>query len=280
MNVTIEQIIKLSDSEYKYVNDRIDFKDADNDFISAFRSKDEAVYCIYDDNKPLGLVEFIIEKNAYLYIYINPLLRNRGFGSSVLELCEEKLVANNVENVMTRYINNDKEAKTFAYQKGYRRKFSSRYMKYTDGKFDVPDLPVKQYQDKYYESAHEMYARVFHEMRKSVGDFPDSVVEQPNENMRNNWSNTAYERFVYIQDDIVIGYAHIEGNCIGSISIRKEYQGQGFGRNFMKFICNEILNKGYEEVFLYCVLGNNNASKLYDSLNFRELYTVEYAIKE
>lgn len=124
-----------------------------------------------------------------------------------------------------------------------------------------------------------MYAEAFHEMRISVGDFPDSVVEQPNENMRKHWAETANERFVYIKDDIIIGYAHIKDNCIGSISVKKEYQGQGIGRSFMKFICNKILDNGYKEINLYCVIGNVKAKRLYDSLNFKEVYTVEFAAK-
>lgn len=278
-NLIINPIVRLSDSEYKKVYDQIDFKDADEEFISAFRSKDEAINCVYDGDKLVGLVELVVKKNAYLYIYINPVFRNRGLGKCVLKLCEEQLSTKNVEKIFTRFrIDNTKSAK-FACINGYNRKFTSIYMVYIEDKFYIPELPVKQYQDEYYESAHKMYAEAFHEMRISVGDFPDSVVEQPDDNMRKDWANTVYERFVYIQDDVIIGYAHIEDNCIGSISIRKEYQGQGIGRSFMKFICNKILDEGYKEVFLYCVLGNIKAKRLYDSLNFKEVYTVEFATK-
>ena len=35
---------------------------------------------------------------------------------------------------------------------------------------------------------NEMGAKAFHEMRISVGDFPDSAIEQPNDKMRQYWA--------------------------------------------------------------------------------------------
>jgi mycothiol synthase len=123
-----------------------------------------------------------------------------------------------------------------------------------------------------------MYAKAFHEMRVSVGDFPDSVIEQPSENMRKYWAKTANERLVYIQDGMIVAYAHIDGDEIGSVSVRYQYQGQGIGRNFVKYISNKILDEGNDAVSLYCVVGNK-ARSLYDSLGFQKVYTAEYVTK-
>jgi mycothiol synthase len=151
-------------------------------------------------------------------------------------------------------------------------------MKYTGNRFDITEQLIRNYCDKDYDSAHEMYAKAFHEMRVSVGDFPDSIIERPSENMRKYWAKTADERFVYIHDDVIVGYAHIDGDEIGSVSVRSQYQGQGIGQNFVKYICNKILDNGNDEVSLYCVLGNK-ARRLYDRLGFQEVYTAEYATK-
>lgn len=115
-------------------------------------------------------------------------------------------------------------------------------------------------------------------MRVSVGDFPDSVIEQPSENMRKYWAKTANERLVYIKDGIIVGYAHIDGNEIGSVSVQNQYQGQGIGRNFVKYICNKILDEGNDAVSIYCVIGNK-ARNLYNSLGFQEMYTADYVVK-
>jgi len=41
-------------------------------------------------------------------------------------------------------------------------------------------------------------------MGVSVGDFPDSIIEKPSENMRKYWAKTADERLVYIHDEIAM----------------------------------------------------------------------------
>lgn len=276
MNITIR---KMFEFDYESACMLLDFRDADEEFLSAFRSKDENVYCIYDNEQLVGMLEFLIDKNSFIYIYVEPIFRDKGIGLSVLKLCEDILLSKNVEKLGTRYRADCKRFKAFANKNGFNRKFTSQYMKYLDGRFDVPELPIEQYQDKYYESAHEMYANAFHEMRINIGDFPDSVVEQPSDIMRKNWANTSNERFVYIVDNKIVGYAHVHGNTIGSVSIRKEFQGQGIGRNFMKFLCNKIYDEGHSVVSLFCVLGNKKAKNLYYSLNFKNVYTSEYAIK-
>lgn len=104
------------------------------------------------------------------------------------------------------------------------------------------------------------------------------MIEQTNDYMRKYWDSTKKERLVYVQGSEIIGYAHVVGNEIGSISVKSQYQGQGIGRMFMKFICNKILDEGYKAVSLFCVVGNW-AKRLYDSLGFIEVYTFDYAIK-
>jgi len=151
-------------------------------------------------------------------------------------------------------------------------------MRYSEGKFAIQSQPVRQYCDKDYDSTHEMYAKAFHQMRVSVGDFPDSIIEQPSENMRKYWEMTAAERLVYIHEGSIVGYAHIHGNQIGSVCVGIQYQGCGIGRNFVKHICNTILGEKNDSITLYCVVGNR-ARKLYESLGFKELYLVENVVK-
>ncbi len=275
MNITVR---KMSDTEYDKVFELSNFEDADAEFLLALKNKEENFNCIFDDDQLVGIVQLIIKKNAFLYLFIIPEFRNKGIGSTALKLCEERLHTNSVEKITTTYRMDNIHSKAFVNKFGYTRKFSSAYMKYSGGRFDILEQPIKNYCDKDYDLAHEMYAKAFHEMRVSVGDFPDSVIEPPSENMRKYWAKTADERLVYTQDGMIVGYAHIDGDEIGSVSVRSEYQGQGIGRNLVKYICNKILDDGNEAVSLYCVVGNK-ARKLYDSLGFQEIYISEYVTK-
>ena len=151
-------------------------------------------------------------------------------------------------------------------------------MKYSGSKFEITVLPVRGYCDEDYSTAHGMYARAFHEMRVRVGDFPNSIIEEPNDKMRNHWEKTSDERFVYIMNNEIVGYAHVEGNEIGSISIKPEMQGKGIGRDFVKYICNKLIDDGMAPIILFCVVGNW-AKNLYTSLGFQEVYTADYSMK-
>lgn len=151
-------------------------------------------------------------------------------------------------------------------------------MKHTEGKFEIGQLPVRTYSDEDYLQGHALYAQAFHEMRIKVGDFPESMVEQPSEKNRQGWNADATNRFTWEENGEIVAHGHLEGNEIGSVSVRTDLQGQGIGKNFVMYLCNEIYNRGYKEVVLWCVVGNN-ARKLYDSLGFRELYVAEFAYK-
>lgn len=275
MNITIRE---MSDTDYDSAYELFNFEDADADFVLDLKKKEKSLRCICEEDKVVGIAQLIIGKNAFLYLFIVPVFRNKGYGEKALKLCEECLCTNKAEKITTTYKIDNIQSKAFANKHGYVRKFSSAYMKYAGDRFDIPAQPIRKYCDNDYSSAHEMYAKAFHIMRVSVGDFPDSIIEQPSENMRNYWAKTANERLVYMKDGIIVGYAHIDGDEIGSVSVRNQYQGQGIGRNFVKYICNEILKEGNDAVSIYCVIGNK-ARNLYDSLGFQEIYTADFAVK-
>jgi mycothiol synthase len=255
----------------------LNLEDADASFLEALADM-ITMYSIWNDNDLVGVAQLKEGGKAFVYVFIDTRYRCNGIGDRALILCEQILRDAGADTIMTYYRIDHDASKSFAKKHGYIRSFSSTYMKYNSDKFDIPFLSIREYNDEDYESTHDMYARAFHEMRTRVGEFPDSVIEQPNEYMRKHWDSTKKERLVYVQDNEIIGYAHVVKNVIGSISIKSKYQGQGIGRMFMKFICNKIFEEGYKEVSLYCVVGNW-AKLLYDGLGFVEIYTFEYALK-
>ena len=242
MGISIRQ---MTDIDYDLASNRLNFEDADTVFVEAFENK-KNMYSIWNENDLVGVAQIKEGKKAYVYVFIDTLYRCNGIGDLTLNLCEQILRDAGAETIMTTYQIDHDAAKLFAKKHGYIHSFSSTYMKYDGDKFDIPFLSIREYNDVDFESAHEMYARAFHEMRIRDGDFPDSVIEQANDYMRKYWDTTKKERLVYVQGSEIIGYAHVVGNEIGSISVKSQYQGQGIGRMFMKFICNKILDTDFE----------------------------------
>ena len=144
--------------------------------------------------------------------------------------------------------------------------------------FEEKALPVRKYREEDFVAAFTLEDEAFHEMRLGTGCFPDSKRSEPSEDMRNFYAEHAEGEYVYLEGDEIIGFAQIDGAELSSVSIKLSHQGKGLGRDFTKFLVNRILEKG-ETPFLYCVVGNDKARRLYESLGFKEISCNTYAEK-
>ncbi|MBD5475392.1 MAG: GNAT family N-acetyltransferase [Lachnospiraceae bacterium] len=259
---------------------QIDMNDADTDFINAVSENDENIYSVLYQESTVGLALSEKGRYAFLYIYIFSAYRHRGFGRVAALLLEQELYTCNPVNISTYYRTDNCIANKFAKDYGYIKEFSSDYMVYSGPCFEPMTVPVRQYKDEDYPEAHSMYAEAFHLMRLSTGCFQDSVPEPASEEGRKYWSDTENERLVFLNGEEIVGYAHIEGSEIGSVSVKPDCQGKGIGKVFVKYIVNMLINNGYTNIFLYCVVGNNRAKQLYDELGFITVYRNDYAKKK
>lgn len=269
----------ISENEYDEVRDLL-LQDIETskEFLWVEQNKPRTLTVVYMKGKIVAVALIISgKKMSSLNVFVSPKYRNKGIGQSVVQYGENKL-NKEAGKIMTNFHADNEVSKRFARSLGYQREFSSAYMKHTEGKFPIGKFPIRLYRDEDYLQSHALYAQAFHEMRIKTGDFPDSKIEQPSEKNRQGWNLDAANRFTYVENDEIAGHGHLEGNEIGSVSVRTALQGRGIGKNFVMYLCNEIYNRGYKEVVLWCVIGNN-ARKLYDSLGFRELYIEEFACK-
>lgn len=262
-------------SEYLPMMDR---GDADPEFYGAVAENDEEIYAVRARDTVVGLCCISGDADGFLYVYIFPRYRGRGYGWAAVGRAEGKMRSPNLESITTCYDCGNEAAREFARACGYVRGFSSAYMKYQGGPFEEKPLPVRQYRDEDYAQAQKLSAEAFHQMRVGTGCFPDSVPEVPSAEMRRHWADTAGERYVYVLEDELVGYADLDGAELSCVAIKISRQGQGLGKAFVRFLVNRLLEKGHGEPFLYCVVGNK-ARRLYDSLGFREAACGEYAKK-
>lgn len=271
---------KISENEYDSVKEiLLQDEGTSEDLWWAVETEPETLTIVYSDEKIVGLVQIIPGKNtSSLVVFVTPEYRCKGIGHALIIYGENILSEIQPKEILTNYLSDNENSRIFAQKHGYERNFSSACMKYEGDKFDMGELPIRQYCDDDYLQAQKLYAEAFHEMRVSVGDFPNSEVQQPNEKNRIAWDNDSANRYTYIENGEIIGHAHLENNEISSISVRSDLQGKGIGRKFVKYLCNEIYNQGHKEIILWCVIGNK-ARNLYDSLGFKELYITEFAHK-
>ncbi len=222
----------------------------------------------------------ILVDDGFLYVYIFPAYRNKGYGRLVVAAAEQRMKDASAESVHTTWLNGNEQAKRFAERNGYRRTYASAMMAYRGEAFPEEELPIRHFRDEDYPEAFTLSAEAFHAMRLSSGWFPDSVTAQPSEASRKRWAEDAENEYVYVLDDEIVGHACIDGTVLDEVSIKIPHQGKGLGRKFVKYLTNRILEKGDGEPTLWCVVGNDKARALYDSLGYEEVCRNDFGEKK
>ena len=281
MKIVIEkngfQICKVDDtSEYISFVDRLDI---DSDTYETLKKNNEYTHVIFHDGEAIGFTIYDSSEEAFIYIYIFPQFRHHGFGYTVEQLLEEGYKDKDVK-IASVYLKDNEAAKRFIKKCGFIDEFSSDCMVYDGEKFDIPELGIRQYEDKDYIDAFRLSDEAFHVMRLSVGHFPDSKLSEPSEESRKDWLKYAEDSYVYVINDEIVGYGNLEDSTINSVSIKISQQGKGYGRNFVKYLTNVIIDKGKEKPSLWCVVGNAKARSLYESLGYKQTESITIANKK
>ncbi len=277
MNERIE-IIKLDDVT-PYL-DKIDRKDAEPGLLEEVSENGDEVFFIRVSDTIVGTAYISDDARAFVYVYIFPEYRNRGYGESAVSAAEQMIKTSPLLRILTAYNDQSEAAKRLAEKHGYLKKYSSALMEYRGERFEEPELPVRKYRDEDFDEAASLSAEAFHVMRLSTGCFPDSVVAQATEEDRKYCAENAENEYVIELNGEIVGYAAIDGTELEEVSIRIPHQGKGLGRKFVKYLTNRIIEKGEGKPTLWCVVGNVKARNLYDSLGFKEIYRDDFAEKK
>jgi GNAT superfamily N-acetyltransferase len=253
--------------------------DAGADLLRVLDEEPERFISAFMDDTLVALAQLEASTpQSYLHVFVAPRYRRQGIGTAMVQVAETQLQAGGTRTVSISFRSGVAAPLGFARKLGYTPYYSLVYMQWTGGFFSQEEVPVRLYSDEDFLPAHSLYAIAFHEMRVRVGCFPDSVVAEPNEGRRTAWKADAEDRFVYELNGEIAAYSHLHGNEISSVSVRSDLQGRGIGRKFVKYLCNEIYQRGHAAVILCCVAGNE-ARQLYDSLGFQETHITEYMRK-
>ena len=259
---------------------QIDRADADADFYKDVSSNKGHLYAVCYDGEVVGVSSIIDDADAYVYVYIFPQHRCKGYGYLAVGASEQLLQSTPLESITTAYDSNNAVAEKLAKKCDFLLKHESLVMEYPGKKFGIPELPIRKHRDEDFLEAYTLSAEAFHIMRLETGHDPNSVPYPADENARQECLRTADERYIYALGDKIIGCAHIDGAEIDNIAIGIAYQGNGYGRKFMKYLTNEILAQGIGKPFLYCLASNKKALQLYQSLGYVEIFRNAYAVKK
>ena len=260
--------------------DKITDSDAEPWLTEEVSENGDEIFFIRVSDTVVGTAYISDEAKAFVYVFIFPEYRNRGYGESAVIAAEQTIKTTPLKCIVTAYNSRNETAKRFAKRHGYVKKYASALMEYRGEKFDEPELPVRNYRDEDFSEAYAMSDEAFHVMRLSTGSFPDSTLSEPDEEDRKYCAENAENEYVIELNGEIVGYAAIDGTELDEVSIKIPHQGKGLGRKFVKYLTNRILEKGDGEPTLWCVVGNVKARNLYDSLGFKEIYRDDFAEKK
>ncbi len=277
---TMENKIELRKAENpsKYLP-RIPRVETERDFYSEVEGNSEEIFEILADGELIGLAYIEDDEEAFVYVYIFAEHRGKGYSYPAALAAKKAIKTSPVKSIQTGYDANNALAKKLAEKCGYAPTFASAIMKYGGEKLAEKPLPIRAYRDEDFLEAYTLTDEAFHNMRLGTGLFPDSKLAPPTDKERAHWNETASERFVYEKDGEIVGCGRICEDTLSFIAIKIARQGEGFGRDFVTFLTNRLLEKGEGEPRLWCVVGNDKARKLYESIGFRETDRAEYAKK-
>lgn len=214
-------------------------------FSKDLELESEMIRVAYLEKEIVGLVQLEPDKDtSFVVVFVSINHRNKRIGKALIKYAEDYLKEIQTKKIMTTYSINNENSMRFARKHGYERCFSSTYMKHAGGEFLSELIPVRHYCDEDYPDAFKLSTEAFHEMRVSVGDFPDSKVGEPSKQSWDEWKQDSKNRYTYFIDGEIVGHGCLEGNEIGSISVRRDMQGKGIGKRFVKYLCNELYNRG------------------------------------
>ena len=270
------EIAKIKSTE-EYIS-RIDVAEIGEDFAEEVKKNGEEIFGIFHEKTIIGLAYVESDSKPFIVIYVFKEYRNQGFGALAFQTIEKELKPKS-ESIHTVYIQSNEIAKRFAMKMGFHPTWASSFMKYRGERFEEPNLTVRKYRDEDYLECFALAEEAFHRMRVGTGCFPDSKMREPSEESRKAWLEEAENEWVLLENDAIVGYAHAEDEELNSVSIKIDHQGKGLGRAFVKYMTNRLFDRGAKEPALWCVVGNNNARHIYDTLGYQEVFTEQFADK-
>ncbi len=270
--------IRKAENPSKYLP-RIPRVDTEADFYSEVEENSGEIYEISVCGEVIGLAYIEDDEEAFVYVYIFAEHRRKGYSYPAALAAEKSIKASPVKSIQTGYDANNALAKRLAEKCGYAPGFASAIMKYGGEKLVEKPLPIRAYCDEDFLEAYTLTDEAFHKMRLDTGLFPDSKLAPPTDKERAHWNETASERFVYEKDGEIVGCGRICADALSFIAIKIARQGEGFGRDFVIYLTNRLLEKDEGKARLWCLVGNDKARKLYESLGYRETDRAEYSFK-
>jgi ribosomal protein S18 acetylase RimI-like enzyme len=139
-------------------------------------------------------------------------------------------------------------------------------------KFIEPDIRPVNYKESYFDIEIEKESDLFYEMRLQNDMKPYRLSDESSDikgNIKKFFdSNRETFLFLFSDNNEYIGSVLYLKNYIQSLCVDRAFQKKGYGKKLVKYVCNRIIENGYDSVELKVFKMNEIALRLYTELGF------------
>ena len=214
------------------------------------------------------------EKKKYeMSIYINPIFRKKGYGTTLLKELERSVKGDGIQQIKVENMLEHYDAKDFISKAGYDLWYSTNRMEYGGALFEDVRIDLIEYDENYYFAVNALSSEAFYEMRKENDIEPFSIPKSESE--KENMLKSKDEYRLLIEHGTLIGVVKMTNGYVSLAAVDKKFRGKGYGTQLLKFATNRILNEGYDTSKLHVMDTNSDARKLYESMGYDLVTTVQ-----
>lgn len=230
-----------------------------------YKEKDIIVgfYSYEVNNQTLSILIYVYEK------YFNQNIEDKIYEEVINKVRKEKY-----NKISVEFLDN-KNKVNFYENKGFKINYISVKMILELNKIDSNLIDkitntetniIEKYNDCYFDEVNKVASDAFYSVLKDNNLKP----------YRSSWSQSYREWlnsseldcFVIKENKEIAGFSCIKGNEIDKVLVNPKYQKRGYGKLLTIHAIKFIINKGYDNMYLYRLINNPTADKIYKSLGF------------
>ncbi len=237
------------------------------------------------DKEIVGWMELAFPESAlysgFVFIYIFPRFRRCGFGMQIYREAEKSFCSVGCD--WWSSFPTSEAAEKFSLAVGFDYTNTNAYMKHNGVEIPASTDGIRPCTEADYPAAPDIWSKEYADMHIRLG-LPYEGTARSEEVEKEGYRQFMEDldrEFVIEDKGNLIGYGSLfkEYSGIGSIAIKREFAGRGYGTRLAAFLTNECIRHGTKFPHLYCEGGNDDALHVYKKIGYEEIIRETVAVK-
>ncbi len=211
------------------------------------------------------------------WIYTAPDSHRLSIGTKLWEQARTHIRTLDVIRLYANFNKDSVHSRELFAKHGFNLWFTLHFLSYDGPNFSETTLQPVPYTDAMFEDYVRLTNDGFRELRRQSNVEPADTfpVGYDEEEERQSTLDARDNIFFFYEDGKAIGYTQLNSDSIETITVEESCRGRGLGRKITKFSVNHLRQRGVATVFLSVLDVNKSACRLYESMGFEFVETIE-----